>query len=40
MSKPCALDRSLWLHSGYSWLFGGFAAIAVAMAFAGIYRVV
>lgn len=34
------LDRSLWARRAYSWLFGGFAVIAVAMALAGIYGVV
>jgi predicted permease len=35
-----ALDRSLWMRRAYSWLFGVFAAVALAMAVAGIFGVV
>jgi predicted permease len=34
------LDRSLGTRRAYSWLFGGFAAIALVMVVAGIYGVI
>jgi putative ABC transport system permease protein len=34
------LDRSLWARRAYSWLFGGFAAVALLLAVAGIYGVI
>jgi predicted permease len=34
------LDRSLWARRGYSWLFGGFAVVALVLAAAGIYGVI
>jgi putative ABC transport system permease protein len=35
-----ALDRSLWARRAYSWLFGGFAMVAMVLAAAGVYGVV
>src|SRR5437016_2038412 len=34
------LDQSLWARRAYSWLFGGFAIVAVVLAAAGIYGTV
>ena len=34
------LDQSLWTRRAYSWLFGGFAIVAVVLAAAGIYATV
>ena len=34
------IDRSLWVHRAYSWLFAAFAAVAVILAAAGIYGVI
>jgi predicted permease len=34
------IDRSLWARRAYSWLFGGFAIVAILLSAAGVYGIV